>query len=128
MLKRFIVLTVLLLYLSSIAGIRLQAHYCHGTFSEYSFNPFYELTCGCADEQTEMNCCDEAQLLLKIQDSHSSSVSKQLPDLAIVHFLNYSISSGFLPVYSKALSFDCVAEMQDLPPPDCLLSFGQFRI
>lgn len=128
MVKRLIVLPVLLLYLLSIAGIRLQAHYCHGTFSEFSFNPFYELSCGCADEQTEMNCCDDAHLLLKIQDAYSSSVSQQLPDLAIVHFLNYSISSGFLPVLSKAISIDYVAEMQDLPPPDCLLSFGQFRI
>lgn len=128
MLKRLFVLPVLFLYLMSIAGIRLQAHYCHGTFSEYSFNPFYELSCGCADEQTEMNCCDEAQLLLKIQDSHSSTVAQQLPDLAIVHFLNFSISNGFLPVHFKAITNNFVADMQDLPPPDCLLSFGQFRI
>jgi hypothetical protein len=118
---------LLFLYLVSTAGIRFQAHYCHGEFSSFTFNPFHELSCGCDDESTMDSCCDEAQFALKIQDSHASTSSStfQLSTHYSESFpTNFEVRS-FLKTHQN-LRFN--NKFHDLKPPDRCIAFGQFRI
>jgi len=125
--KRHLNISLLFLYLISTAGIRFQAHYCHGEFSSFTFNPFHELSCGCEDESNVNSCCDEAQYALKIQDSHASSttttcqLSAQYSESFAANFEVWSFIEA-----PKKLSFN--NQFHDLKPPDRCIAFGQFRI
>jgi hypothetical protein len=124
---RLLSISLLFLYLISTAGVRFQAHYCHGEFSSFTFNPFHELSCGCDDESTMDSCCDEAQFALKIQDSHASTSSStcQLSAHYSESFpTNFEVRS-FLKT-PKNLRFN--NKFHDLKPPDRCIAFGQFRI
>lgn len=125
--KRILSIFLVFLYLTSTAGVQFQAHYCHGEFSSFTFNPFHELTCGCEDESTMASCCDEAQFTLKIQDSHASSsvstfqITAQHSEIltAKFEFIQFS-QTHYFPHF--------INQFHELKPPDRCIEFGQFRI
>ena len=125
--KRILSIFLVFLYLTSTAGVRFQAHYCHGEFSAFTFNPFHELTCGCEDGSNINSCCDEAQFALKIQDSHASTSSSTFQ---ISSHLTESFATNFevtsVLISTKSLRFNY--QFHDLKPPDRCIAFGQFRI
>jgi hypothetical protein len=118
---------LLFLYLISTAGIRFQAHYCHGEFSSFTFNPFHELTCGCEDDTNSNSCCDEAQFELKIQDSHASTSSSTF-QLSAHHSQSLVTNVELTFVYNSTRILRFNDQFHDLKPPDRCIVFGQFRI
>lgn len=125
--KRILSIFLVFLYLTSTAGVQFQAHYCHGEFSSFTFNPFHKLTCGCDEESTMDSCCDEAQYALKIQDSHASTSSStfQISAHRAESFAtNFDVTSVL--IHTVSLRFN--EQFHDLKPPDRCIAFGQFRI
>lgn len=127
MLNRLLLFPILCLYLFSTVGIRMQAHYCHGEFSSVSLNPFHQLSCACESEVEESNCCTDAHFLLQVKDSYATSSIVSVPNLQAFTLLSQCYS------LEKLTSTDEVIQLVgnrkvDLPPPDTLVGFGQWRI
>ena len=125
--KRILSISLVLLYITSTAGIRFQVHYCHGEFSAFTFNPFHELTCGCEDESTMDSCCDEAQLTLKIQDSHASTSASSFQIIA-QHSESLAAKFEVIPFSNTHYFPHFINQFHELKPPDRCIEFGQFRI
>lgn len=125
--KRILSIFLVFLYLTSTAGVRFQAHYCHGEFSAFTFNPFHELTCGCEDGSNINSCCDEAQFALKIQDSHAST-SSSIVQLSAHHSQSLVTNVELTCVCNSTRILRFNNQFHDLKPPDRCTAFGQFRI
>ena len=127
MLKRLLVLPLLFLYLLSTAGVRMQAHYCHGAFSSFTFNPFHDFECGCAEESETMSCCDEAQVILKVQEIHAPSSSVSVPATVLFYTESPFERSSFSIKEHTRNAFP-LGLVPDRPPAETIISLGQFRI
>ncbi len=125
MFKRILLIPILLLYLISIAGIRMQAHYCHQEFSELSFNPFHQAECGCSKE--EKSCCDDAQFLLQITTVYAPSPVITTPDVQLISSIISSFEEfhfqSITPIQPNPFCFS-----NEFPPPDKIVSCRQFKI
>ncbi|HOY47932.1 MAG TPA: hypothetical protein PL185_04300 [Flavobacteriales bacterium] len=127
MLNRLLLFPILFLYLFSTVGIRMQAHYCHGEFSSVSLNPFHQLSCACESEVEESNCCTDAQFLLQVKDSYANSTSVSIPNLQAFTLLSECYS--LINITSTSDKVQLVDNRKvDLPPPDTLVGYGQWRI
>jgi hypothetical protein len=105
----------------------MQAHYCHGEFSSFSLNPFHQLSCACDSEVEDSNCCTDAHFLLQVKDCYATSSIVSIPNLYAFVLLSkcYSLEN----LTSTVNVFQLVDNRKvDLPPPDTLVSYGQWRI
>jgi hypothetical protein len=89
--RRFFILSLLVLYISSTAGFAMNLHFCGSKLSEVKFNSQTNKQC-CKKESAASKCCKNKHLNLKVSDEHQASVHGKAPDAASFQLL--PISSG----------------------------------
>ncbi|MBK7763891.1 MAG: hypothetical protein IPI46_11090 [Bacteroidetes bacterium] len=79
MLKKISAILLLFLYLPSVIGVQLCAHYCGGELQSVSVytHANEDLCCG---THAKHNCCNEENKIIKVKDSHKN------PELKVFSF------------------------------------------
>ena len=88
--KRFLSISLLMIYLTFSAGIVISMHYCGGDLA--SLKLFAKASCCCDDDEklpTKDDCCKDEIKTIKISDDQNihksiSYVVKEIQDLAVL--------------------------------------------
>jgi hypothetical protein len=78
--KKSILLTVCILYLFAISGIKISVHYCHGKFQTIAFNANQDedACCGSKRPMKKKGCCDDRIIDVKIKGDQKASSSARI--------------------------------------------------
>lgn len=119
---------LIVLYLSSVTGLRLQFHYCGGELDYVAVVESGDDCCVCHTKAPTSGCCSTETLSLKTPAKH------QFQSLQT----GFSIQAFALPTSEFSLSFPSpVGGMRNaevpphylaIPPPDLVVQHSNFRI
>lgn len=76
MLKKSGILTIILLYLSTVCGFALNIHYCGNKIASIKIASAAKKCY--ASEPQKMKCCKDKQVDVKVKDAHEAQPSKSL--------------------------------------------------
>lgn len=82
--KRKIAFSLVAIYLVSVIGLAMSLHFCGGKLAEVSFFKEKASCKICKNEAVAKHddgCCHNAQIDIKVKDSHQSGIQTKIPDL-----------------------------------------------
>lgn len=64
----------MLLYLVATTGVTISAHFCEGTLSSFSINPFdSQERCSCGSKKMKKDCCKDETTNIKLDENQQKS-------------------------------------------------------
>ncbi len=83
MFKRRLTLIACAFYFILSIGLVIDIHFCGGKLDNLSFNlPFSKDSC-CGDEKKSMGCCNNEELVIKIEDNQNTRNILQVAPLSL---------------------------------------------
>jgi len=128
MLRLFSIGLLIVLYLSTSAGLRLQFHYCGGELDYIAVVESGEDCCVCHSKAPSSGCCSTEILSLTTPGKHQ--VQSNSTGFVVQAFA-LPPSEFSLPVFSVihgARNADEPPHYLAIPPPDLVVQYGSFRI
>ncbi len=119
---------LIVLYLSSTTGLRLQFHYCGGELDYVAVIETGEDCCVCHSKAPTTGCCSTETLSLKTPAKH------QVQSLQTGFFIQaFALppSAFNSPVFSPVVGLrnaEVPPHYLALPPPDLVVAYSNFRI
>jgi hypothetical protein len=110
--KKFLAISLWMLYMLSSSGAALKAHYCHGKLSSVKIVVVDKDDCCCSKKKANRKCCSDKLTFCKAIDSHQAASATQsvtsqhdFADLLPVLELFYAFSSDSAPAPLAASSY-----------------------
>ncbi len=92
-LKRKFAIGLCLFYVLSVTGMALSMHFCSGDLADVAFFQNETSCTMCNDiplEKKTDNCCEDTEVIAKVDHSHQLTSTLTMPDLFLVdHILPY---------------------------------------
>ena len=80
MIKRVVVLSLLLVYLSTTVGFALSLHFCGTKISDIRINQSTKKPCCSKETDTKPDkCCDDKHIKIKVSDQQQTIQSTKIP-------------------------------------------------
>lgn len=77
--KRLLAFLFTLLYVSSVSGATLNAHFCGGTLQKISIAGLGHEGCCCGSKKMSSNCCKDVHIVIKVKGEHKSIAATAIP-------------------------------------------------
>jgi hypothetical protein len=77
--KKLFIIALLMFYLGSISGMRINVHYCCGKIKYVTFIDVQEKESCCGSKKKSKRCCHDKVTHVKIADQHESAKDLKIP-------------------------------------------------
>jgi hypothetical protein len=112
--RQFLIITLALLYVTSLSGVSINRHFCGGKLVSVNFSSFGGDHCGrCSTKKMKKGCCNDRNEVVKVKCEHEIvgqlSVSKDAFKVLPFHTLQCKFEVSYP---SASYLLNC-----NLPPP-----------
>lgn len=108
--KRFLALTVLLIYSVSVSAVSLNLHFCGDYLNHISFGDEGHGKCCCDNQPRRDNCCEDVKVKFSVSETYSYSDVIHTPETAkfvlVVHNKHKQMPAEFVCVKNTIQEWD----------------------